>query len=93
MLGWSISFATRCSPFPFRKLNRTVDACAKTCPPMGFLGSCTNVIPPEGSAMTWFVMSTAMLYSSLICGNQLGVVYGEGAKGSMLPSVDDVAEA
>lgn len=35
-----------------RKLRRTVDACASTWPPMGFLGSWTNVIPPEGSAIT-----------------------------------------
>jgi hypothetical protein len=54
---------------------------------MGFLGSCTNVIPPEGSAMTWFVMSTAMLYSSLICGSQLGVFMEKGQKVACYPQL------
>lgn len=36
----------------------------------GFLGSATNMAPPEGSEMTWLVMSTATLYSSDICSSR-----------------------
>ena len=56
--------AMRDSPRPLRNMSRTVEACATMLPPTGFFGSAWKVIPPPGSAITWFVMYTAMLYSS-----------------------------
>jgi len=45
----------RCSPRPFFSSRRVVEACANTCPPTGFLGSETKLMPPSGLDMTWFV--------------------------------------
>ena len=35
---------------------RVADAWARICPPTGFLGSATKLIPAPGSAVIWFVM-------------------------------------
>ena len=43
--------AMRCSPRPFLRLMRTVEACARTWPPIGFLVS-PNIAAAPGSAVT-----------------------------------------
>ena len=43
--------AMRCSPRPFLRLMRTVEACARTWPPIGFLVS-PNMAAAPGSAVT-----------------------------------------
>ena len=41
-LGESTNFATRLSPFDFRKYIRNVEVCPRICPPIGFVGSPKN---------------------------------------------------
>mmetsp|Transcript_25867 Transcript_25867/g.65207 ORF Transcript_25867/g.65207 Transcript_25867/m.65207 type:complete len:203 (+) Transcript_25867:1003-1611(+) len=73
-LGESTILTTRSSPLPLRNMSRTVEACANTCPPIGF-GKALNVAPtpPEGSAITWFVSTTAMLNSWAIFASRFSV--------------------
>lgn len=51
--GESQILTTRDSARPLRKYNRVADACASTCPPIGFFGSLANDRVAPGSAVIY----------------------------------------